>query len=440
MGSLKNFIFVGTLLYVSIHHIGQAWSSAFVPRMSGIKVRSSSTPLSMAVPVLEEWKILKNGGVSGTVKGHPSSDIDDGDTITTSPLQNPFKAIPNAVITTVNGSKYKLGIPLEIKMANGKTAPTAKAPGEKTKEQIDAEREATKKFKLNGKTIGDYALSGTPVRSTSGRSQIWTAYRMDSNGLPTGEPLAIKTTSNREKLKTEYENYKKVASGIYQGRFVKLIDYLPIAGKEGQFSSQSALVVERGEKNLKDFFKGNRQGLKGKALRDAASAGAQCLKAIHSSRLVWTDMKLENFVLIKDDSDSGGGIEIRGIDLESVCPVKDNPIDYSPESCPPEFSRDLLKGEGPYFVLEYSYDIWSFGIMLYELATGKCPYGNKSAAQIAKLLNSPDYTVDVGIISDDNMRDLVSQCLQMDPKKRPSIVQVLLHPYFLTTGIGPFSF
>lgn len=395
----------------------------------------------MAVPVLDEWKILKNGGVTGSVKGHPSRDIDDGDIITTSPLQNPFDAIPRAVVTTVNGSKYKLGTPLDVKMVNGKTAPAAKAlVGEKTKEQLDAERAATKKFKLNGKTIGDYTLSGTPVRSTSGRSQIWTAYRMDSNGLPTGEPLAVKTTSNREKLKAEYENYKKVASGIYQGRFVKVIDYFLIAGKDGQFSSQSALVVERGEKNLKDYFKEKRQGLKGKALRDAATAGAQCLQAVHSSRLVWTDMKLENFVLIKDDSDSGGGIEIRGIDLESVCPVKKNPIDYSPESCPPEFSKALMTGEGPYFVLEYSYDIWSYGIMLYELATGNCPYGNKSASQIANLLNSPDYTVDVSSISNDKMRDLVSQCLQMDPKKRPSIAQVLLHPYFLTTGFGPFSF
>jgi serine/threonine protein kinase len=390
-----------------------------------------------AVPVLEEWKILKNGGVSGIVKSHPSADIDDGDTVTTSPLANPEKASARAVVVTVNGSKYRLGTPFDLQMANGKTAP----PTDKNKEQI---AHATKKFKLNGKTIGKYALSGTPQKSTSGRSQIWTAYRMDNNGLPTGEPLAVKTSSDFERLRGEFTNYKKCAGGVFAGRFVKLIDYLPVtAGTEGPFKGQSAIVVERGETNLKDYFRRkSRGGLTGKALRDAASAGAQCLQAVHSSRLVWTDMKLENFVLINDDSTngSGGGFEIKGIDLESVCPVRANPLDYSPESCPPEFARDLLAGVGVEFVLEFSYDIWSYGVMLYELSTGSSPYGNKGPSEVIKLLASPDYTVDVSRVENDKMRDLVSQCLETDPKKRPNIAQVFLHPYFLTTGIGPFSF
>jgi len=38
------------------------------------------------------------------------------------------------------------------------------------------------------------------------------------------------------------------------------------------------------------------------------------------------------------------------------------------------------------------------------------------------------------------MKSLIQSCLQVDPKKRPSIAQVMLHPYFLTTGIGPLSF
>lgn len=43
----------------------------------------SSTQLSMArTPLLEEWKVLKNGQVTGIVKGHPDPDLADGDTIT----------------------------------------------------------------------------------------------------------------------------------------------------------------------------------------------------------------------------------------------------------------------------------------------------------------------------------------------------------------------
>ena len=67
--------------------------------------------------------------------------------------------------------------------------------------------------------------------------------------------LPSRLRPNQPKLKKEYENYKKVASGAFKGRFVKLIDFLPVAGDTAQFSSQSALVVERGSKNLRDYFK-----------------------------------------------------------------------------------------------------------------------------------------------------------------------------------------
>jgi serine/threonine protein kinase len=41
---------------------------------------------------------------------------------------------------------------------------------------------------------------------------------------------------------------------------------------------------------------------------------------------------------------------------------------------------------------------------------------------------------------DKNLKDLVQRCLNVDPVRRPNILQILLHPYFLTTGIGPISF
>lgn len=452
-------------LFSLCFHLNQAWAPSSVVSNNNRWTTTTTTRLSMArVPVLEDWKVLRNGQVKGVVTGHPDPELEDGDTITTSQLADPTSASAQAVVTTLTGSKYKLGDPKGFKKKNGKAAPTAKKapflkmapskpvpakvaskkaagkkPDAKSKQQFDAERAAQKKYNLNGKNIGPYLLSGQAERSTSGKSQIWTAYSVDRDGLPTGEPLAIKTSTNKPKLKKEYQNYKKVASGAFRGRFVKLIDFLPTAGDTSQFSSQSALVVERGSKNLKDYFKGRQGGLKGKALRDAAAAGAQCVQAVHSSRLVWTDLKPENFVLINDNSDNGGGIEIKGIDLESVCAVKDNPVDYSPESCPPEFTQALMDGEGPYFVLDYSYDIWSYGIMLYELATGLSPFRGKSASQIMRALEG-GAAIDLSKVEDKNLQNLIEDCLEIDPKRRPSISKILLHPYFLTTGIGPFSF
>jgi len=54
--------------------------------------------------------------------------------------------------------------------------------------------------------------------------------------------------------------------------------------------------------------------------------------------------------------------------------------------------------------------------------------------------NIVDSLDDYGEEIDPRFRDLIERCLQIDPSKRLNIQQLLLHPYFLTTGIGPFSF
>jgi len=129
--------------------------------------------------------------------------------------------------------------------------------------------------------------------------------------------------------------------------------------------------------------------------------------------------------------------EVKGIDLESAMPVGDNPVDYSPEACPPEFAAAFLEGEGPYFVLDPAYDVWSLGMLMLELSTGEGFFDGKTPAQITKWLRDCDNGIPLDNVDvDDRLRDLLRRCLQKDPKKRPNMAQVLLHPYFITS---PFS-
>ena len=68
---------------------------------------------SLGVTTLDQWQILDNGSVVGAVKGHPT--LDDGDIVTTSPLENPNIVEANAVVATMTGSQYKLGTPMEVR-------------------------------------------------------------------------------------------------------------------------------------------------------------------------------------------------------------------------------------------------------------------------------------------------------------------------------------
>ena len=237
----------------------------------------------MAVPVLEDWKLLRNGRVRGTVKNHPT--IKDGDTITTSPITAPELAEPRRIVTTTSGSKYMLGQSEMVVSTGGKKVRLA-----------DVQKKAKKDFELTGDMVGDesqqYLLAGKPRKSTSGKSVIYKAYPSDDDGMPSDEPVLIKLSSNFEAIDRENDNYGRITkSGFSRGQFVQLVKYFPTASEMARkFRSQSALVLERGVIDLKRYVAENGK-LEGKELRDAAAAAATCLQAVHTSGLVWTDMK-----------------------------------------------------------------------------------------------------------------------------------------------------
>lgn len=407
---------------------------------SNTKVRHVQQPrqvMMMAIPELSEWEILSSGEVIGIVRKHPS--LDDGDTITTSPLKNPEHGGRGKIVTTKSGSKYKLvGTGVNNKKVND-SPPETERVLRKEKQEIRSKKKYMG-LDLSSKTLDDgkYLLAGKTFRSTSGRSQIYFGFRTDKDGFPTGDRLAIKISPNYEALERESKNYNRVSFGIFSGQFVSNVDFLRVAD-EKNFGSQSALIVDGGVMNLEQYLnQRSKTGFEGRIMRDLAAAAGQCVQASHSSNMVWTDLKIDNFVVMDTQQDKK--IKIKGIDLESAVPFGKNPFDYSPEACPPEFAKAFVSGDGADFICRPSYDIWSLGMMLYHLHTGSSYFTSKSPATITKLLSADQFSVNLSRVKDDKLRDLLKQCLDTIPNRRPDITRFLLHPFFTTTGIGPWSF
>lgn len=331
-------------------------------------------------------------------------------------------------------------------ISSSKSASSGSAPVvSQTKLEKERLRLLKQRYGINGKTLanGKYLLCGKAKRSTSGKSNIWSAYKADGNGIPVGDKLTIKVSTNFDSMTREENNYNRVCSGLFPGRFVDKAEFLEnLDGYPAkEFDTSCALVIENGKKDLRAILneRGGR-GFEGRAMRDAASAALQCIQAMHSSGIVWTDLKTENFVIVSDEIGDNGMLPgVKGIDLESAIPRGKNPVDFSPEACPPEFASAFISGQGLTFKLDYSYDIWSYGMMLYELTTGKPYFDNLSPAKITMSLQY-EFEPDLSNVQDDKLRDLIGLCLRFDPKKRPGVTQLLLHPYFLSSGIGPFGF
>lgn len=93
---------------------------AFVAPQAQVGARAATSQLSIST--LDDWQLLENGSVVGSVQGHPT--LNDGDVITTSPLSNPGDAVVYNTVVTVSGSEYLLGSPLQMK---ARSAPAASA-------------------------------------------------------------------------------------------------------------------------------------------------------------------------------------------------------------------------------------------------------------------------------------------------------------------------
>jgi serine/threonine protein kinase len=285
---------------------------------------------------------------------------------------------------------------------------------------------------LTGEIIGEkWLLSDNFKESTSGKSYVYKAFRRNVNGNPQGDPVIVKISPNTEALERESQNYDTIGDKNQSNLFVAVLDYLAEADPTtAKFQDKSAIVMERGTQDLKSFIQDNGP-LEGKQLQEKAENTARCVEAVHNRNMVWTDVKAENFVVAED------GTSVKGIDLESAVPVKENPLDYSLEAAPPEFAVTFLCGREPSMEMEQSFDVWSLGMLLYELATGKHYFEDKQdengglcKVRIASTLKNMEEVNMDNEQMDSQLKDLIQRCLTIEPEQRPNLQQVLEHPFF----------
>jgi hypothetical protein len=97
------------------------WTTTAVAILAFSNVEGFTTPrttvrrlsvTSRDITTLDEWQVLDNGSVVGSVRNHPT--LSDGDIITTSPLSRPDAARSNNLVATLTGSQYRLGRPMGL--------------------------------------------------------------------------------------------------------------------------------------------------------------------------------------------------------------------------------------------------------------------------------------------------------------------------------------
>ncbi|CAI5530972.1 unnamed protein product [Closterium sp. Naga37s-1] len=177
--------------------------------------------------------------------------------------------------------------------------------------------------------------------------------------------------------------------------------------------------------------------------RQLASGVAFC----HSRGVLHRDLKPEN-ILLHRSAPSGAvpassaadpalaapqSLESRGLtaklaDFGLSIALDNGRMGYGTAGSPFYMSPEVLTGE-----YEYAADVWSLGVILYIMLCGRPPFWGKTDAAVydAILRGKLDFSGPAWAGVSVEARSLIRCMLQSDPRRRPTAVKVLSHPWVL---------
>lgn len=154
----------------------------------------------------------------------------------------------------------------------------------------------------------------------------------------------------------------------------------------------------------------------------------QALVHVHKHNIVHRDIKPENVFIQGTDyklGDFGAALYLN--EYESIQNQNLGTVWYiSPESLNMVYCTTS--------------DIWSVGIMTYELLSGEMPFNDikyPNNPRISKIwqsifTNRPDFeTNSIWTTIDEKAKDFIELCLEKDPNNRPDALSALSHPWIL---------
>ena len=97
------------------------------------------------------------------------------------------------------------------------------------------------------------------------------------------------------------------------------------------------------------------------------------------------------------------------------------------EKCgtPAYIAPEILENKG---YEGFAVDIWSTGVVLYAMIYGTVPFKANNMAELHNLIMKGNYVLKPSASED--ARDLLKKILEVDPKKRLTIPQILCHRWF----------
>ncbi|RGB38529.1 kinase-like domain-containing protein [Rhizophagus diaphanus] len=179
------------------------------------------------------------------------------------------------------------------------------------------------------------------------------------------------------------------------------------------------VIMYASDGNLRDYLRKNFSSLKWEEKLKHLWYIIDTLGNIHNVNYIHKDLHSGNILMYKSNIDDLSGAMISDLGLSQSIYDSNNSTNVC--GVLPYIAPEILNGK-PYTKAS---DIYSFGIIMVEMSTGKPPYGNIS------------HSDDLALAIYDGLRpkvirgtpkcyiELVNKCLDSDPEKRPSCNELL---------------
>lgn len=196
-----------------------------------------------------------------------------------------------------------------------------------------------------------------------------------------------------------------------------IIKFIEVFRSSKPYSTLNIVMDYADKGDLQSKIKTQKKAFPESQILDWFTQICLAIKHIHDKKILHRDLKSGNIFLTGDGKIKLGDFGIAKC-LESTFD-KAKTLVGTPYYLSPEIVQDK-----PY---SFKSDIWSLGILLYEMTMLKMPFEASSLPTLSLKIVRGNYSPIASTVSKE-LKGLIQSLLQVDIKNRPTIYELLRHP------------